>query len=167
VLLVYSLFLTWGGLTLLPFGVSTLCWLCMDVTTKERLGAKPRIGTRHRVNTRMKRIKKKSGLGDETDGDGDRASPRQVWVGDGEGGNDTDDAEDESTLMGMGSAAFIPGYPPPHPDLIWCVSPRRYLTPFRILKYPITDQSLTNHVPIAQVVGQRQAGSRRKAVCGG
>ena len=125
-LLVYSLFLTWGGLTLLPFGVSTLCWLCMDVTTKERLGAKPRIGTRHRVNTRMKRIKKKSGLGDETDGDGDRASPRQVGVeGEGEGGNDTDDTEDESTLMGMGSAAFIPGYPPPHPDLIWCVSPRR------------------------------------------
>ncbi len=122
-LLVYSLFLTWGGLTLLPFGVSTLCWLCMDVTTKERLGAKPQIATRPRVNTRMKRIKKKSGLGDETDGDG--ASPRQVWVGDGEDGNDTDDTEDESTLMGMGSAAFIPGYPPPHPDLIWCASPRR------------------------------------------
>jgi hypothetical protein len=98
----------------------------MDVTTKERLGAKPRIANRPRVNTRMKRIKKKSGLGDETDADGDRASPRQVWVeGEGEGGNDTDDTEDESTLMGMGSAAFIPGYPPPHPDLIWCVSPRR------------------------------------------
>ena len=121
----YSLFLTWGGLTLLPFGVSTLCWLCMDVTTKERLGAKPQIGTRRRVNTGMKRIKKikkNSGLGDETDGD--RASPRQVWV-EGEGGNETDDTEDESTLMGMGSAAFIPGYPPPHPDLIWCASPPR------------------------------------------
>ena len=121
-LLVYSLFLTWGGLTLLPFGVSTLCWLCMDVTTKERLGAKPRIGTRPRWNTRLKQIKK-SGLGDETEGGGDGASPRQVWV-EGEGGNDTDDTEDESTLMGMGSAAFIPGYPPPHPDLIWCVSPQ-------------------------------------------
>ena len=68
----------------------------------------------------MKQIKK-SGLGDETEGGGDGASPRQVWV-EGEGGNDTDHTEDESTLMGMGSAAFIPGYPPPHPDLIWCVS---------------------------------------------
>lgn len=42
VLLVYALFLVWGGLTLAPFGVSTLVWLaCVDVTTKERLGAKP------------------------------------------------------------------------------------------------------------------------------
>ena len=42
VLLVYALFLAWGGLTLAPFGVSTLVWLaCVDVTTKERLGAKP------------------------------------------------------------------------------------------------------------------------------
>ena len=40
--MVYALFLAWGGLTLAPFGVSTLVWLaCVDVTTKERLGAKP------------------------------------------------------------------------------------------------------------------------------
>ena len=70
-----------------------------------------------------------AGSGDDTvfGGDGDDtilpgAGDDKVY---GEGGNDTDDTEDESTLMGMGIAAFIPGYPPPHPDLIWCASPRR------------------------------------------
>ena len=108
VLLVYALFLVWGGLTLAPFGVSTLVWLaCVDVTTKERLGAKPPPGVVRSARGARRR-------GDhEGAGETERKAaghPRDEDAYGRNGQNDEDTAGDDDW--------FSAGYKSPHPDVL-------------------------------------------------
>lgn len=112
VLLVYALFLAWGGLTLAPFGVTTLVWLaCVDVTTKERLGAKPPGVARSARGARRRRDYEGAGETERTAA----GRPR-----DGDAAGEDGDAAGEDEDAAGDDDWFSAGYQSPHPDvLLW------------------------------------------------